>query len=459
MSKALLGIDLGTSSIKVLLYRQNGQIEKTKVAYEEISPAGWLSAMRKALLMLDLSEVTAIGLSSQTGTYIVNGKDVISWSDPAGKEELAYIRGEFSQETFIREIGMPHPAITSYPLPRLLYIKKHFEDVKSVCQPKDLICEYLTGKRTSDVWTWRGLAHPASGRYSEKLLAALGVDPAWLPPLLWESDTAGAVTQSIAAATGLPEGTPVIVGLNDFFAGLVGMGVPTLSPVFDITGTSEHFGAITTEITPQTGMVSGSFLEGFVLYGGTASCGPALTFGMRELGEVRGDLAACLAARPPIFLPYLNGERAPVFDPDARGVFFGLDKTHTKADMAYAVLEGTAFSVCHVAEHLGTLPEGPVLMGGGAAEFELPGVIKATLLDRTLCTLQESDTSALGAAMIAGLGVAYFETAADATAACIQQKGSFAPIHTLREALTARFAIYKSLYPALAAQFQKFKEI
>ena len=459
MNKALLGIDLGTSSVKVLLRHGNGEIEKSKCSYEEPTPAGWLSAIRTALQMLDLREVAAVGLSAQTGTYIINEKEVISWSDGAGKAELDRLRGEFLQETFLAEIGMPHPAIASYPLPRLLYIKEHFEGVTSVCQPKDLICEYLTGKRQSDVWTWRGLAHPETGRYSTKLLSALNIDPAWLPPLSWECDTAGEVTKSVAAETGLPAGTPVIVGLNDFFAGLVGMGVPTLSPVFDITGTSEHFGTVTSAITPQTGMVSGSFLEGFVHYGGTASCGPALTFGMRELGEVRGDLATCLAAHPPIFLPYLNGERAPIFDPDARGVFFGLDKNHTKADMAYAVLEGTAFSVCHVAEHLGELPEGPVLMGGGAAEFELPGTIKATLLDRALCTLQESDTSALGAAMIAGLGVSYFETVADAIAACVQQKGGFAPLPALREALAARFAVYKSLYPALAAQFQKFKEI
>ena len=251
----------------------------------------------------------------------------------------------------------------------------------------------------------------------------------------------------------------MIVGLNDFFAGLVGMGVPALSPLFDITGTSEHFGAVTNTFTPQTGMVSGRFLQGFVHYGGTASCGPALTFGMRELGEVRGDLAACLATHPPIFLPYLNGERAPVFDPDARGVFFGLDKTHTKADMAYAVLEGTAFSVCHVAEHLGELPAGPVLMGGGAAEFALPGAIKATLLGRELCTLYESDTSALGAAMVAGLGIEYFETLEQATAACVREMGGFAPFPDLQNTLRARFAVYKSLYPALAAQFQTFKEI
>ena len=459
MNKALLGIDLGTSSIKVLLYHPNGQIEKTKCAYEEVTPNGWLSAMRTALRMLDLTDVGAIGLSSQTGTYIVNGKDVISWSDPAGKEELAAIRGEFSGETFLREIGMPHPAITSYPLPRLCYIKKHFGKVETVCQPKDLMLTYLTGEYKSDIWTWRGLAHPETYRYSDTLLRALGLDPTWLPPLEDAENAAGYVTASAAAATGLIEGTPVVMGLNDFFAGLVGMGVPTLSPLFDITGTSEHFGIIEHTFTPETGMVSGRFLEDFVHYGGTASSGTSLTFGLKELGAAQGDLAAYLAADPPIFLPYLNGERAPIFDPFAKGVFFGIGKDSTKEQMSYAVLEGVAFSIYHIAKHLGTLPKGDVLLGGGAAKDALLGTIKATLFDRNFLTLRESDTSALGAAMIAGVGAELFEDLSEATAVCIKKEQTYAPIPTLRAKLLRRFAIYEQLYTALKPQFEQLKEI
>lgn len=459
MNKALLGIDLGTSSIKVLLYHANGQIEKTKTTYEEISREGWLSAMRKALLMLDLSEVAAIGLSSQTGTYIVNDKDVIGWSDPAGKEDLAAIRGEFSQETFIEEIGMPHPAITSYPLPRLCYIKKRFEKVRSVCQPKDLMLTYLTGEHVSDIWTWRGLAHPESGCYSKKLLTALGLDESWLPPLTTADSIAGYVTEKAATETGLPSGTPVVTGLNDFFAGLVGMGAPTLSPLFDITGTSEHFGVIEKEFTPQTGMVSGQFLTDFVHYGGTASSGTSLTFGMKELGETRGDLASYLDADPPIFLPYLNGERAPIFDPFAKGVFFGIGKDATKELMSYAVSEGVAFSIYHIAKHLGDLPACDILLGGGAAKDELLCTLKATLFDRPFSTLEENDTSALGAAMVAGVGAEIFEDLAAATAACVKKSKTYLPIPHLREKLCKRFAIYEQLYTALKPQFEAFKEI
>ena len=459
MNKALLGIDLGTSSVKVLLRRCDGQIEKARVAYEEISPTGWLNAVRAALRTLDLSEVAAVGLSAQTGTYIINGTDVITWSDSAGKEELDRIRGAFSKDFFLSEIGMPHPSIASYPLPRLLYIKEHFENVKAVCQPKDLIFSYLTGQQKSDLWTWRGLAHPETGTYSKALLSALGIDPAWLPPLDRSEAVGGTVTAQIAAEVGLPVGTPVALGLNDFFAGLVGMGVPTLAATFDITGTSEHFGAVENTFTPQTDMVSGRFFEGFVHYGGTASSGTSLAFGMRELGAEQGALADYLAAEPPIFLPYLNGERAPIFDPHARGVFFGIGKDCSRSLLSYAVLVGVAFSIYHIARHLGKLPDGDILLGGGAANDPLLGSIKATLFDRSFVTLEESDTSALGAAMVAGVGIGSFTDLADATAACMQKKTVHTPIPSLRDRLLKRFSIYEQLYTALKPQFEQLKEI
>ena len=193
MNKALLGIDLGTSSVKVLLYHPNGKRELARAAYEEISPKGWLDAMARALAKLDTRTVGAVSLSSQTGTYVVNDTHVIPWSDPAGKEELPLIRGRFSGDAFLDEIGMPHPAITSYPLPRLLYIKRHFKDVRTVCQPKDLLLTALTGVRRSDVWTWRGLAHPEKG-YGQSLLRSLEIPLSWLPPLGGADEVAGGVT-------------------------------------------------------------------------------------------------------------------------------------------------------------------------------------------------------------------------------------------------------------------------
>ena len=126
MNKSVLGIDLGTSSVKILQLFQNGEIVKSRAAYDEISPKGWWNAICDALNQLNLESVEAIGLSSQVGTYIVNGKDVISWNEAAGQKELECIKKTYSTELFMEEISMPHPNIVSYPIPRLKYIKTQF---------------------------------------------------------------------------------------------------------------------------------------------------------------------------------------------------------------------------------------------------------------------------------------------------------------------------------------------
>ena len=126
---SVLGIDLGTSSVKIIKRYEDGTVEKAKASYKEISPATWWNAICEALSQLDLSDVAAVGLSSQVGTYIIDGEQVISWNDGAGLEELKEVQELYSTETFMEEISMPHPSIVSYPIPRLRYIKKRFPKV------------------------------------------------------------------------------------------------------------------------------------------------------------------------------------------------------------------------------------------------------------------------------------------------------------------------------------------
>ena len=104
---------------------------------------------------IDWQEVTAIGLSSQVGTYVVNDEDVIGWNRGVGKDELEWWKGNYSKEQFIKEISMPHPDIISYPLTRLKYIKERFDNIKTICQPKEYILKQLTGEWVSDVYSWR----------------------------------------------------------------------------------------------------------------------------------------------------------------------------------------------------------------------------------------------------------------------------------------------------------------
>ena len=205
----VLGIDLGTSSVKTLLYRADGSVEKSKASYDGEGASAWKDATRRALSMLDCRSVSAVGLSAQTGTYVIDGGDVIGWRCSDGKDYLDRVRTRYTEACFLREIAMPHPPLLSYPIPRLAMIKDRYGDVGSICQPKDYIVEYLTGARVSDYYTWRGLADPRTKRYSPYFLAELGIDESVLPPLLSPTDLAGRVTETVARETGIPRERPL----------------------------------------------------------------------------------------------------------------------------------------------------------------------------------------------------------------------------------------------------------
>lgn len=434
--------------MKLLQRFSDGTIQKEKEIYEEMSPDGWWSAVERAMERMDLSHVEAIGLSSQVGTYLVNEESVISWSDPIGQEELAWWKEAFSKEQFLLEISMPHPNIVSYPLPRLRYIREHYPEMKTVCQPKDFICKKLTGNYVTDAYSWRGLANLETKTYSSFFLEQLQIKEEQLPTILPFTEVAGHTK----------EGIPVYVGLNDYYASLLGMKIWNVGDLFDITGTSEHFGILEHDVNLGTNMVSGPYLNHNVHYGVTASSGVSLQFGLQFSDTKSLDIEQCLRHNPPIFLPYLNGERAPIWDGDARGVYFGIQKGCSKEDMAYAVLEGVCFSLYHIYENMGCPDATRLRIAGGAAVNPVLNQLKAEMFGIPVEILEEHDTSALGACLVAELGRngnGSFETL----------MGSYVKVKELRTPtgmydakLKRRYEQYKRIYLALKTEFQAWKE-
>ena len=456
MTENILGIDLGTSSVK-LIFGKDGKNVKAREGYSEISVDGWWEAICRAARSMDLSDVRCIGLSSQVGTYIIDGGDVIGWNTGVGKEELDSILADIPREVFIKEISMPHPSIISYPLPRMKYILSHFDGVKKICMPKDLICERLTGEYVSDKFSWRGLANLDRCEYSDYLLKYIGADKIELPRLCEPTSLAGYVTAKAAAETGIPEGTPVYVGCNDFFAGTLGMGMIEVGDMFDITGTSEHLGIIEPDISPDDGLVTGKYFFGNAHYGVTASSGKSLDFGgsIYPLRDV--DMRSALENDPPVFLPYLCGERAPIWDADARGVFFGINAKTTPNDMAYAVLEGVAFSMYHIYECMGKPSARVITVAGGAGKDPTLNLMKASLFDLPLRVCREGDTSALGAQLLAAVGFGFYPSVERAVKESCAYSDEIQPDKALGDTLRARYEIYKNLYPALKESFKLLK--
>lgn len=453
MISGILGIDLGTSSVK-LIYDDGKKMSAVSEKYDSPCPKGWFNAICKAAKSLDLSSVKAVGLSSQVGTYIINEKDVIGWNDAVDNDGLNDTLRAHDKSFYIDEISMPHPSIASYPIPRLRYIKKHFDAVSSVMMPKDMIIKMLCGKVVSDKYSWRGLCNLETGKYSKALLDEIGVDDSILPPIMNHTSLGGRVTKSAAEKCRIPENTPVYVGCNDFFAAISSLGIEN-NALFDITGTSEHLGIISAEPNFDTQLVSGPYFSGYATYGVTAASGTSLNFAL-SLDSVTTELfLEKYTKNLPIFLPYLNGERAPIFDQNARGVFFGIDKNCDKSCLALSVFEGVVFSLYHIYETLGGVKADYIATTGGASKSVVLNLMKATMFDLPVRVAKFDHASATGAVIAAAVGCKMYDSPISAARECCGFSKEIMPAKSLALLMAERFKIYKSLYPALKNEFEK----
>jgi len=460
MEKYFLGIDIGTSSVKLVMADKNNVVKKAKCEYESSGVNAWCNALKIALNSLKkeipLSLISAIGLSSQVGTYITDCGDVIEWSSPAGEKELREIKAVCSEDEFIKEIGMLHPDLISYPLPRLLYIKRNYKNATTVLMPKEVMINELTDNIVTDTFSQRGICNPLNNRYSERLLAKFNIDLR-LPEIINPTDIAGYVTQRASELYGLPYGIPVYVGCNDFYAGLVGMGVLSSDTAFELSGTSEHIGIITSKQAKGRN-ISSKFFNGYVTYGGTKASGISCDFAINNFG-LDGLNEDFKITNQPIFLPYLKGERAPIYNENARGVFFGISGATTKQDMAYSILEGVVFSLYHIAEHLPKSNFEKIITGGGSSFDSLMMKIKAEIFGCDIIHVKENDSSALGAAIIAMVGNKAFSTFNEAVLSVVSFDKIIKPNGDMREKLLKRYDIYKKLYLNLQNEFEDFSKI
>ncbi len=455
----LLGIDLGTSSIKILLI-DGSDTYKAGSKYESCDPNGWYEALCSSMKSFPqelVKKVSAVGLSSQVGTYIC-GDQILSWQSGAGIEEVKELIDSYDPEFFVKEIGMRHPKIASYPIPRMTWLSRNGYAGKDICQPKDLICRMLTGNLCTDLWSWRGLANPMTHEYSRYFIEKCGFTVENLPKLLDPQDLAGNVTVKAFRETGIPAGTPVFLGCNDYYAALCGMNVVTPGTLFDLTGTSEHVGLISDHDLITNDLVSGPYFDAFVTYGVTASSGASTDLAIREFGLDGLDPYMAMNKKLPIFLPYVNGERAPIWDPLAKGVFFGIGADTTRRELAYAVVEGVAFSLYHI---YGNIPGKGERMycAGGAASDKMLCTIKASLFGVPVISLEQKDASALGAAIWAGVGSGVYKDRKSAAASMIKERFTVYPDEKLGECLKKRFEIYRGLYPSLQKSFSEYNKI
>lgn len=439
MRDLFAGVDIGTSGCKLGLFDRYGEtIVKVTMRYPtytdgsgmaEQAPEEWWSAVCGGLRFLRLhvalptDRIAAIGLCGQIGSQVLldDGCAVLRrsmiWQDTRAAGSVDRFYEQFSEARLRDLLGATLPRGPNWPGPRLLWLRETEPDVfgrlRWVIQTKEYVGWRLTGALATDASSCRGLVSLISGEASAEIFAYLGLSPAVLPEIKEPWAELGRVNATASAETGIPVGVPVCVGWNDLNCALYGTGA-SVGMGFNITGTSDHVGVITgTPMEPGQILTEAPYMDTTrMLYGVTSYSGGSLTWalnlvpGARARREIDLDELVSAADGPSdlLFLPYLKGERAPVWDPHARGAFVGLSADHQFEDLVRAVMEGVAFSGRSIWEEVTRrthLRPAVLLSAGGPTRSRVWNQLRADVLGMPYQVTREGASGCLGAGMLA----------------------------------------------------------
>jgi len=487
----LLGIDLGTSSVKALLVDELGkvlgqggaeyEIFRPRPGWAEQAPNDWwdatASAIRQALAAARVPlAVSAIGLSGQMHGTVLLGQDhrslapAIIWPDQRTQRQVTEITDQIGAERLIERTGSP--ICTGFQAATLRWIQQERPDLwaqtRTILAPKDYLRLLLTGNLHTDPSDGSGtlLLDVQHRDWSAEILDALEIDEARLPPVQPSIARAGTLTERPALTLGLPTGIPVVTGAADTACSAVGAGItggkallltistggqlvlPAYEPHVDKAGRIHTFCSALSPAPSQAGWYQMAAI---------LSAGMALRWLRDNVLKLTGPDAyeqmtswaesVPSGARGLLFLPYLAGERTPHMDPQARGLWLGLTVGHGRAELVRSILEGVTlacYDAFEVLEQLGAQPE-RIVMAGGGARSALWRQIVADVFGLPVQQLLMADQSALGAALLAGGGIGLLNPGAHSWA-------SYGPPH---EPDDQRHALYGELFSMFREAYLK----
>ena len=483
MSIWLLGIDIGTSSCKTAVFSPDGQViaqggSEYPVSYPrkgwaEQDPRDWWNGVCRAVRemisenAIDPSQIAGIGVDGQSWSAIaLDGRGEVLcptpiWTDTRSAEICRETARKLSEEKIFSLCG--NPAQPGYTWPKILWYRENrpdvFEKTEKILQSNSYIVYRMTGEITQDLSQGYGLAcfDMRNGRWDDDACEALGIPRRFLPEIVPCHQVAGRLTREAAEQTGLPEGIPVVAGGLDAACGTLGAGVVSPGQTQEQGGQAGGMSICIDRYAADPRLILGfhAVPGRWLLQGGTTGGGGALKW-LRETlcPELSFEEMSGLAETAPAgsggvtFLPYMAGERSPIWNPNACGVFFGLNFGTTRGQIIRACMEGVAYALRHnleTAEAAGARAETLRAMGG-SANSRVWTQIKADVTGRGIEVPGSDTATTLGAAILAGVGTGVWQSFEDAARETVTVRKTYEPDPDNRTVYDRGYETYRQLY-------------
>ena len=480
-----IGVDLGTSAVKLLLMEGNGAIKKIvskeyplyfpNPGWSEQKPEDWwtqvIAGIKELTAECDKSQVAGISFGGQMhGLVILDENDnvirpAILWNDGRTQKETDYLNNEIGTKKLAQYTA--NIAFAGFTAPKILWVKANepdnFAKIKKIMLPKDYIAYKLSGSFCTDVSDASGmlLLDVKNRKWSKEMLDICGITEAQLPKLYESYEVVGTIKADVAADLGFETSVKIVAGAGDNAAAAVGTGTVgdgmcniSLGTSGTVFISSKNFSENDNNAIHFFDHADGTYhLMGCML--SAASCNKWF---MDEIiktkdyaGEQKGITEDMLGNNKVYFLPYLMGERSPHNNPDARGTFIGMSMDTTREDMTLAVLEGVAFGLrdsLEVARKLGIEVKESTICGGGA-KSPLWRKIMANVMNIDIMTVENDEGPALGGAILAAVGCGRYKDCDDAKKNIIKYSETVKPDPVLAAKYEEKYQEFKRLTGAV----------
>ncbi len=481
-----IGIDLGTSAVKLLLMDGSGEIVKQtsreyplyfpQSGWSEQNPEDWFAAVCNGIKELTADcadDVKGISFGGQMhGLVMLDENDdvirpAILWNDGRSAKECEYLNNVIGRSNLSAYTA--NIAFAGFTAPKILWVRENepenFKRIRKIMLPKDYIAYKLTGVHSTDYSDASGmlLLDVKNKCWSNEMLSICGIDESAMPRLYESYDVTETLKPEIAEQLGLNGDTKVIAGAGDNAAAAIGTGALKNGRCNISLGTSGtvFIAQDVFSVDAQNALHSFAYANGkYHLMGcmlSAASCNKWWLEDILKTSDYDGSQRdiKTLGENDVYFLPYLMGERSPHNDPDARGVFFGMSMDTTQSDMTQAILEGVAFGLrdsVEVARGQGLQITRSTVCGGGA-KSPLWCKILANVMDMEIVTLENEQGPAIGGAMLAAVGCGEYADVYDAAEKIVKYGKSYLPDRELTAKYEERYKKFRKIYPTVKDLF------